>query len=97
MYNVKTIKIYTNWNANKRAPVYHVAKLIPKPHVSLKISMIQKEHHIINANSIKFRVLSKCEDSLESIMENPSRRSSKSSVGRDMGIGRKKTPFIWTK
>jgi hypothetical protein len=76
--------------------VYHAARLIPKLHVLLKISIIQKVHHVIRANSIGFNALSKCGLCLESIIAIPSNSICNISLGSDMGTG-SGNPFIWTK
>ena len=84
---LNTINIHNKCNAINLAPVNHAAKLIPSPHVSLRISTIQKPNHIEIANNIMLKILSKCTYCLVSITAMAIRRISMASSTSDIGTG----------
>ena len=84
---LNTIKIQNNCIVINLAPVNHAVKLIPSPHVLLKISTRQNPNHIEIANNIMLKILSKCTYLLASIVATAIIRISMASSISDNGIG----------
>lgn len=79
--------IYKSRKAINRTPLNQADTLIPKPHVSFKISSKQKEHQPNIPSVIIFAKFVKL-FSLKSVMAMVIRINSRASFGRDTGTGR---------
>ncbi len=82
------------WSAINLKPVNQAFRFTPNPHVSLKISIIQKTTHIMIDINIVFHARPKCSFSLRSIMAIAINSNSSDSSANDFGKGVSRFRFI---